>query len=232
MSYLDDRQAILNYCKTNVDGLESKIKTVNSSWGLNTLTTAVGVSIHFNANNLPLDSQGYWEPYDLVLNVRLKNRPNVTNFLVVLCSTNGEALRVQKEDTTAQGLTGNLSWTVEASYITTNTLLYLCLGPQFTLDEEIEFYSLLVRDADWETVPSSFYTIEEIGFSPTAEPLSTPTGLYADNITSDSARVSWNAVDNASGYKVEYRQSAGGGADLSLDRGVRLARNVSWKGGA
>lgn len=44
-----------------------------------------------------------------------------------------------------------------------------------------------------------------------ATPLSTPTGLYADNITSDSARVSWNAVENASGYKVEYRQSAGGG---------------------
>lgn len=42
-------------------------------------------------------------------------------------------------------------------------------------------------------------------------PLSTPTGLYADNITSDSARISWNAVENANGYKVEYRQSAGGG---------------------
>ena len=39
-----------------------------------------------------------------------------------------------------------------------------------------------------------------------ATPLSTPTGLYADNITSDSARVSWTAVENASGYKVEYRR--------------------------
>ncbi len=39
-----------------------------------------------------------------------------------------------------------------------------------------------------------------------AQPLSTPTGLYADNITSDSARVSWTAVENASGYKVEYRR--------------------------
>lgn len=44
-----------------------------------------------------------------------------------------------------------------------------------------------------------------------AEPLATPTGLYADNITSDSARIGWNAVENASGYKVEYRQAAGGG---------------------
>lgn len=62
------------------------------------------------------------------------------------------------------------------------------------------------------------YSIEAIGDgkiyinSPPAESsfgfskLSTPTGLYADNITSDSARVSWTAVENASGYKVEYRR--------------------------
>lgn len=37
-------------------------------------------------------------------------------------------------------------------------------------------------------------------------PLATPTGLNADNITSNSARVSWTAVENASGYKVEYRR--------------------------
>lgn len=206
MSYLDDRQAILNYCKTNVDGLEDKIKIVNSSWGLNTLTTAVGVSIHFNANKLPLDSQGYWEPYTLALNVRLKNRPNLYPFLVALCSTEPGTLDVEKTDTTAQGLTGDLYGTVEASYITTNTLLYLCLGPQFTLDEEIDFYSIIVRDADYETVPSSFYTIEEIGFSPTAEQLATPTNLTSTNITSNSAQVSWNAVENATDYKVEYRR--------------------------
>lgn len=41
---------------------------------------------------------------------------------------------------------------------------------------------------------------------PPATPLSTPTGLYADNITSDSARVSWSAVENATDYKVEYRK--------------------------
>lgn len=205
MSYLDDRQAILNYCKTNVDGLAGKIQIVNSSWGLNDLTTAVGVSIHFNANKLPLDSQGYWEPYTLWFRVLLKNRPNETNFLGALCAANGVALDVEKTSTTAQGLTGNLFGNLDASYITTNTLLYLCLGPQFTLDEEIEFYSLLIRDADYETVPSSFYTIEEIGFSPTSQPLPTPTGLNADNITSNSARTNWNAVENASNYKVQYK---------------------------
>ena len=39
-----------------------------------------------------------------------------------------------------------------------------------------------------------------------ATPLSTPTGLNADNITSNSATISWNAVENATNYKVEYRR--------------------------
>lgn len=39
-----------------------------------------------------------------------------------------------------------------------------------------------------------------------SQPLSTPTGLNADNITSNSATISWNAVENASDYKVEYRR--------------------------
>lgn len=39
-----------------------------------------------------------------------------------------------------------------------------------------------------------------------SQPLSTPTGLNADNITSNSATISWNAVENATDYKVEYRR--------------------------
>ena len=38
-----------------------------------------------------------------------------------------------------------------------------------------------------------------------ATPLTTPSGLYADNITSDSARTNWQAVENASNYKVQYK---------------------------
>lgn len=38
-----------------------------------------------------------------------------------------------------------------------------------------------------------------------AEPLSTPTGLYADNITSDSATTHWTGDANASNYKVQYK---------------------------
>lgn len=36
--------------------------------------------------------------------------------------------------------------------------------------------------------------------------LTAPTGLAHDQVTSTSARVTWNAVTNASGYKVEYRR--------------------------
>lgn len=39
----------------------------------------------------------------------------------------------------------------------------------------------------------------------TLQLLATPTGLSATNITSTSARLSWGAVTNAVGYKVEYR---------------------------
>lgn len=35
--------------------------------------------------------------------------------------------------------------------------------------------------------------------------LTTPTGLTHDQVTSTSARVGWNAVENATDYKVEYR---------------------------
>ena len=36
-------------------------------------------------------------------------------------------------------------------------------------------------------------------------PLSTPTGLYADNIKSDSATTHWTGDANASNYKVQYK---------------------------
>ena len=38
-----------------------------------------------------------------------------------------------------------------------------------------------------------------------ATPLTTPTGLYADNITSDSATTHWTGDANASNYKVQYK---------------------------
>lgn len=39
----------------------------------------------------------------------------------------------------------------------------------------------------------------------TLTPLATPTGLNADQITSNSARTNWQAVENASNYKLQYK---------------------------
>lgn len=41
--------------------------------------------------------------------------------------------------------------------------------------------------------------------APSGQPLSTPTGLYADNIKSDSATTHWTGDANASNYKVQYK---------------------------
>lgn len=38
--------------------------------------------------------------------------------------------------------------------------------------------------------------------------LATPTGVTAGSITNDSATISWNAVTNASSYKLEYKTSS------------------------
>ena len=43
-------------------------------------------------------------------------------------------------------------------------------------------------------------------FLPQTTKLSTPTGLNATNVTSNSATIGWNAVENATDYKVEYRR--------------------------
>ena len=69
---------------------------------------------------------------------------------------------------------------------------------------KLETYSFVKAALGGPVNASDYYS--NFYMSPTTEPLSTPTGLYADNITSDSARVSWSAVENASGYKVEYRR--------------------------
>lgn len=46
----------------------------------------------------------------------------------------------------------------------------------------------------------------DIVLAPDSVKLAAPTGLTSDTITSTSARVSWNAVENATDYKVEYRK--------------------------
>lgn len=46
---------------------------------------------------------------------------------------------------------------------------------------------------------------ERCDWEPLTETLPTPTNLHATNITSTSAQLHWNSVENAVDYKVEYR---------------------------
>lgn len=57
------------------------------------------------------------------------------------------------------------------------------------------------QDADAEFDAKSEYIWEPSQ----STPLPTPTGLYADNITSDSATTHWTGDANASNYKVQYK---------------------------
>lgn len=70
---------------------------------------------------------------------------------------------------------------------------------------------LLTSDSPSEITSLQVVRIEPAGavltfdLVPPSIKLATPTGLYADNITSDSARTNWQAVENASNYKVQYK---------------------------
>lgn len=57
----------------------------------------------------------------------------------------------------------------------------------------------------YEVMPLSMNTQYYWSLYNPATPLSTPTGLYADNITSDSATTHWTGDASASNYKVQYK---------------------------
>ena len=66
--------------------------------------------------------------------------------------------------------------------------------------------------SDLDAIASEKYICEVEGVSGTpyywrlpTTPLATPTGLNATNVTSNSARTNWQAVENASNYKVQYK---------------------------
>lgn len=54
-------------------------------------------------------------------------------------------------------------------------------------------------DVLYDSIATDYLLFERLS------PLATPTGLNADQITSNSARTNWQAVENASNYKVQYK---------------------------
>lgn len=81
----------------------------------------------------------------------------------------------------------------------TSWVLGLLIKDQSTRAQDV--YLLVYEPAELDLS----LNFESAVFDNTAQPLPTPTGLYADNITSDSARTNWQAVENASNYKVQYK---------------------------
>ncbi len=51
---------------------------------------------------------------------------------------------------------------------------------------------------------------------PTPTPLEVPTGLYASDVTVNSAVLNWNAVENATSYNVEFRKSGDSWASYNI----------------
>ena len=64
-----------------------------------------------------------------------------------------------------------------------------------------QFYVVAVGEGDY----ANSYKSTTVSAT-TKITLQIPTGIVATNITSNSARLAWNAVENASAYKVEFRQ--------------------------
>lgn len=62
-------------------------------------------------------------------------------------------------------------------------------------------------EANWNTSTNDWWAVKINSDVASCE---APTGLYADNITTSSAKLHWSLVPGADSYKVYYRESAGG----------------------
>ena len=76
-------------------------------------------------------------------------------------------------------------------------------------DSTIQQYESYINKSMPEGADALFDSLATDGYPvfirSTAQPLPTPTGLNATNVTSNSARTNWQAVENASNYKVQYK---------------------------
>lgn len=106
---------------------------------------------------------------------------------------------------------GNINFQVITNYVILNDDFFeagYCLDIPVYAFKGTGYYNLPGRSGMTPPGKANFYD-EHLAYYQELQPsspLSTPTGLNADNITSNSATISWTAVENASGYKVEYRR--------------------------
>ena len=201
MSYLDDRQRIVASCKST-PGLQDRLHSqINNGYSLDYIVTGVECVV----SNIIYDTE---EIYRVNFKIQLPNRGN--DWFVTALTTGNDVISVLKEKLAADVCD---VWGEVYGLLGATTHFYFCLGFYYpgqpnavTLDELINFVSFKFEDWDGNTVPSTQYSIELKGFSPSASPLATPTNLSATNITSSGATVSWTGDENATSYKVEYRR--------------------------
>lgn len=89
------------------------------------------------------------------------------------------------------------SWSTTTSNTTSKTITGLSANT-------IYYLQVKASTTNTQYVDSSYSTQASVK---TLTKLATPTGLSADQITNNSARVKWESVANATGYKVEYRET-------------------------
>lgn len=113
--------------------------------------------------------------------------------------------------------TGEYLGTVSLYYFTAGDGEATVIYPEGVVIEQLAYitpnaanitpYTNLFRQGDYTGADAVFDSLDVPKITPSfAQPLATPTGLSADQITSNSARIGWNAVANATDYKVEYRR--------------------------
>lgn len=146
--------------------------------------------------------------------VRVKNDTSME--LLVLYKPASDAL--SKSNMTSTAVKGSSSIIFNGR----TNLAYLGANSECLLTYPAEINIIGIYPADtsypgeWiQAVSQSNYTSADAFFDtsdnvyvyerPPAQPLSTPTGLYADNITSDSATTHWTGDANASNFKVQYK---------------------------
>lgn len=97
---------------------------------------------------------------------------------------------------------GSSTWDAQMTGLTSTSQVFTGLSLGTTYEYEV----IAVGDSDREYLTSEAATGTFTTVATT--PLSTPTNLASSNITHNSATVSWGAVTNASGYKVEYKKTS------------------------
>ena len=178
------------------------ISKVSSSLG-----TISGVAYNYRAmaSDIDLRRGGFDAGYTLVLKVSSTSSLSNVGMIAVFLKDHGDSyytpVNFQAATVQADGDYYIITSTINKYYDYTSTY------PGFAIytTEPVEIIGLEVVSY----INRSGYELPNtivFNYPTLAVQLSAPTNLHATNITSASAQLHWNSVENAEDYKVEYRQ--------------------------